>query len=121
MANLNIEISDTLLIKVLASATAKGISLDAYLEEVLADAEEDEEEAHGFTDLDSALELAIQRAKGLPAKKDFQLQHLFSDPEWASVASPRWFGRKFRPAVEKAGIAKYIDKTTTNKAIYRRS
>ena len=122
MANINIELSDHLLIKVLASATAKKIGLDAYLEEILAEAEAeaDEEDLHGFTDIDSAIAVALQRATALAAGKDFHLQDLFSEPEWASVASPRWVGRKFRPAVETAGLAKHIDKTDTNKAIYRR-
>ena len=120
MVMLTLDINDGLLLKVLDFAKAKNISFEAYLEELL-EAEEGSDEPAGFTDLDSAIAQAIQRATALPAGKLFQLQDLFSSQEWTSVASPRWFGRKFRPAVEKAGVASFEQKTQTNKAIYRRS
>ena len=121
MAIMTIEIPDALLMKALAAAAAKGISFEAHVEEVLLVADDEVDEAGGLTDLETALEMAVERAKKLPPGKEFQLQDLFSDAEWASVASPTWFGRKFRPAVEQAGIAKFKGKTQANKAVYLRS
>ena len=121
MTTLSIDINDGLLLKALAAAVAKNITLEAHLEEVLLEAEETSDDPAGVTDLDSAIDQALARATALSSGKLFQLQDLFSSQEWSSVASPRWFGRKFRPAVEKAGVATFEDKTQTNKAIYRRN
>ena len=121
MATITLEIQDGLLLKALASAVAKKLTLEEHVEEVLQEAEQEEgDDSQGFTDLDSAIAQALERAAALPKGKTFQLQDLFTDEEWSSIPTPKWFGRKFRPAVEKAGIAKFQTKTQTNKAIYQR-
>lgn len=72
MATLTLEIQGGLLLKALASAAAKKLTLEEHLEEVLQEAEEEEgDESQGFTDLESAIAQAIERATGLPKGKTF--------------------------------------------------
>ena len=119
--NLILSFNQDLLRRVLASAGAKGMSLNEYVESVLRETEEEADEPDPYIDLESAVAEAVKRAATKPAGALFELQDLFSAAEWSEVPSPRWFGRKFRPAVEKAGVASFEQKTQANKAIYRRS
>jgi len=116
MANLNIEIDDGVLMKLLNAASNSGESLEAYLERILA---KDQEDDVGVN-LEDALVLALDLAKKLEPGTEFTLQELFGE-DWGNVSSPRWVGRKFRTEIEQAGTAQFISKTVTNKAINRRS
>lgn len=118
MAFMNIEIEDVILAKLLANAVAKGESLDAYIERVLAQDLQDSQVAGGLT-LEQALAQALLKVKKLKPGTEFTLQDLFAD-DWGQVAAPRWLGRRFRGDVEQAGSAEFVSKTKTNKAIYRR-
>lgn len=50
---------------------------------------------------------ALKRAKTVPAGEEFTLAKLFVN-EWRTLPSPRVFGRLFRKAIERQGIAKHV-------------
>ena len=50
---------------------------------------------------------AIKRAEALPSGEHFTLAKLFVN-EWKTLPSPRVFGRLFRVAIERRGIAKHV-------------
>ena len=118
MANLTLEIADDVLLKILSSAAGKKESLEAYLERSLAEMVDAGDEGMG---LEEALSVAQERAKKRKQGAEFTLQELFEGDEWSAVSSPRWLGRKFRVRIEEAGIAQFVTKTATNKAIYKRT
>lgn len=118
MANLNIEIADDVLIKILASAAGKKETLAAYLERSFAEMVDAGDEGMG---LEEALAIAQERAMKKKHGAQFTLQELFDSDEWTAVSSPRWLGRKFRAQIEEAGVAQFMAKTATNKAIYKRN
>lgn len=49
---------------------------------------------------------AINRAKAVPSGEVFTLAKLFVN-EWRTLPSPRVFGRLFRKAIERQGIARH--------------
>lgn len=68
-----------------------------------------------------AVEIAVARMADMPVEQRFTIQDLFTAEEWSRVQSPKWVGRRFGSDVEKAGIAKRVSTTPTNKAIYQRT
>lgn len=117
MANLNLDIADDVLLKILVNAAGKNETLEAYLERSFAEMVDAGDEGMG---LEEAISIAQERAKKKKHGVEFTLQDLFEADEWATVSSPRWLGRKFRGRIEEAGIAQFVTKTATNKAIYKR-
>lgn len=63
---------------------------------------------------------ALTRAKQTPPGDEFSLAQLYPN-DWHRIPSPRVFGRVFRDALERQGIAKHIgNDKNVGMAKYRR-
>lgn len=70
-----------------------------------------------------AVNFAIDKARLLPASREFKVEDLFTEADWDRVPSHRAFGRVFRQRLEAVSpaVASFQRKSPANKAIYLRS
>ena len=125
MAKLMIEIDDSLLSKALIESEEQQVSLDIFINEALrATLIEPNPPARRSISIETMLRNAVEGVKARVIGTEFNLFDICAIEDWEALSSGerKSLGKNFRKAVEGAEspIAKYIGRTSSNKAIYRR-
>lgn len=126
MTQITIDINDSLLSKAIIESQAKQISLSEFinnsLEVALTKSNSIAKRSINITDI---LQKTIECVKELETGKRFFLVEVCKSEDWEALNSGerKQFGKVFRRAIEDAVIplAKHVDRTKSNLAIYQRT
>ena len=126
MVKIVLEINEALLSKALISSQEQGMDLNTFLCEALDTAivsKAPEPESLVLT-TDDLIAKVVDRARTKEVGVEFMLVDLCTTDEWESLSSGerKSFGKSFRRAVEDVTppVAKYVRRTSSNKAVYER-
>lgn len=124
MTQITIEIHDSLLSKAIIESQANQISLSDFINNSLETALKEQPPVTNKISIAEILQNTIERVKELDSGKQFLLVEMCQKENWDALNSGerKQFGKMFRKEVEggKELIAKHIDRTSSNKAIYQR-
>jgi hypothetical protein len=124
MTQITIEINDSLLSKAIIESQAKKVSLSDFINNSLETILREPPEVNKIS-VAEILQNTIERVKELESGKTFLLVDMCKKENWNALNSGerKQFGKIFRKEVEDGQelIAKHIDRTTSNKAIYQRT
>lgn len=126
MAKLFVEIDDALLSRVLIDSQEQEISLDTFISEALnaALASPNPVPARKAVNVDDLIASAVDRVRAKEIGSEFMLIDLCTDEDWEALSGGerKSLGKGFRKAVEgiEPPIAKYVRRTSSNKAVYKR-
>ena len=117
-----IELDERVLTGILIQATELNINLNTHIENVLNSTMLQPIEPKTPLILDSIINQAIQNAEKKVSGDEFHINDVCSDQVWEQLSSGerKRLGRLFRKEVESKKIAKFLRRTTGNKAIYER-
>ena len=120
--NVMIELDERVLAGILIQATELNINLNKYIESILNSTMLKPIEPKTPLILDSIINQAIQNAGEKVSGDEFHINDVCSDQVWEQLSSGerKRLGRLFRKEVESKKIAKFLIRTTGNKAIYER-
>lgn len=126
MAKLFVEIDDALLSRALIDSQEQEISLDTFISEALNAALVSPNPA--FTrktvNVDDLIAIAVDRVRTKEIGSEFMLIDLCTNEDWEALSGGerKSLGKGFRKAVESMypPIAAYVQRTSSNKAVYRR-
>ena len=120
--NVMIELDERVLAGILIQATELNINLNKYIESILNSTMLKPIEPKTLLDLDLLVNQAIQNAEKKVSGDEFHINDVCSDQIWGQLSSGerKRLGRLFRKEVESKKIAKFLRRTSTNKAIYER-
>jgi hypothetical protein len=120
--NVMIELDERVLTGILIQATELNINLNTHIENVLNSTMLQPIEPKTPLILDSIINQAIQNAEKKVSGDEFHINDVCSDQVWEQLSSGerKRLGRLFRKEVESKKIAKFLRRTTGNKAIYER-
>lgn len=125
MTQITIEINDSLLSKAIIESQAKKVSLSDFINNSLETVLREPPPAIRKISVAEILQNTIERVKELESGKTFLLVDMCEKENWNALNSGerKQFGKIFRKEVEDGQelIAKHIDRTTSNKAIYQRT
>jgi hypothetical protein len=125
MARLLIEIDDVLLAWVMCEAQAREVSLDVFINDAISTIQTKSNlPANKSVSANDILSRLIERTTEIAAGEKFTLIDICEVEDWESISGGerKGLGRNFRKAVEGVipQIARLVDKTSSNKAIYER-
>lgn len=126
MAKLFVEIDDALLSRVLIDSQEQEISLDTFISEALnaALASPNPVPVRKTVNVDDMIASAVDRVRTKEIGLEFMLIDLCTDDDWEALSGGerKSLGKGFRKAVESLAppIAKYVRRTSSNKAVYKR-
>lgn len=126
MATLLVELDDALLARVLNESQEQEIDLKKFISEALdafltggAPAP-----ARRSVDVEALLASAVKLATARQKDSKFMLVDLFEDKDWDALSGGerKSLGKGFRKTVEGMipPVAKYVGRTSSNKAVYKR-
>jgi hypothetical protein len=120
--NVMIELDERVLAGILIQATELNINLNKYIESILNSTMLKPIEPKTPLILDSIINQAIQNAGEKVSGDEFHINDVCSDQVWEQLSSGerKRLGRLFRKEIESKKIAKFLRRTTGNKAIYER-
>ena len=120
--NVMIELDERVLTGILIQATELNINLNTHIENVLNSTMLQPIEPKTPLILDSIINQAIQNAGEKVSGDEFHINDVCSDQVWEQLSSGerKRLGRLFRKEIESKKIAKFLRRTTGNKAIYER-
>ena len=120
--NVMIELDERVLTGILIQATELNINLNTHIENVLNSTMLQPIEPKTPLILDSIINQAIQNAEKKVSGDEFHINDVCSDQVWEQLSSGerKRLGRLFRKEIESKKIAKFLRRTTGNKAIYER-
>lgn len=120
--NVMIELDERVLAGILIQATELNINLNTHIENVLNSNMLKPIEPKTPLILDSIINQAIQNAGKKISGDEFHINDVCSDQVWEQLSSGerKRLGKLFRKEVESKKIAKFLRRTTGNKAIYER-
>ena len=120
--NVMIELDERVLTGILIQATELNINLNTHIENVLNSTMLKPIEPKTLLDLDLLVNQAIQNAEKKVSGDEFHINDVCSDQVWEQLSSGerKRLGRLFRKEIESKKIAKFLRRTTGNKAIYER-
>ena len=129
MATLSITLSDSILAAALTEATTRNIPLEVFIESAIRGAissptVQPSLQPNRTDNIETLLQSAVSAARSKPAGTKFFVQELCNPQDWESTTpgERKVLGKKFRKIVECQDdwIAKHIDRTASNQAIYQR-
>lgn len=126
MANLFLEIDDSLLSQVLIKSQEQNISLNTFISEALNAvlASPSPVPARKAVNIDELIKSAVDRVHTEKIGSEFMLIDLCANDDWEALSGGerKSLGKGFRKAVENMDppIAIYIRRTSSNKAVYQR-
>ena len=120
--NVMIELDERVLTGILIQATELNINLNTHIENVVNSTMLQPIEPKTPLILDSIINQAIQNAGEKVSGDEFHINDVCSDQVWEQLSSGerKRLGRLFRKEIESKKIAKFLRRTTGNKAIYER-
>ncbi len=120
MAQILIELDDHLLARAANEAVEQQTPLARYLAKVVEEALEGEVQVKPLVDIEDVAKSAVDKAKKLPSNTIFFFEDVCQ--EWGEIDGNvrKVLGKMFRRLVEASKIATYHDRTSANKARYRR-
>ena len=126
MAKLFVEIDDALLSHVLIDSQEQEISLDTFISEALnaALASPNPAPARKSVNVEDLIASAVGHASTKEIGAEFMLIDLCANEDWEALSGGerKSLGKGFRKAVESLAppVAKYVRRTSSNKAVYKR-
>ena len=125
MATLSIALSDSILAAALTEATTRNIPLEVFIESAIRGAiSSPTAQPSPTVKIETLLQSAVSAARSKPSGTKFVMQELCNHQDWESTTpgERKVLGKKFRKIVESQDdwIAKHIDRTASNQAIYQR-
>lgn len=120
--NVMVSLDERVLSGILSQATELNIDLNTHIENVLNSTMLKPIEPKTLLDLDLLVNQVIQNAEKKVSGDEFHINNVCSDQIWGQLSSGerKRLGRLFRQEVESKKIAKFLRRTSTNKAVYER-
>jgi hypothetical protein len=120
--NVIVSLDERVLTGILSQATELNIDLNTHIENVLNNAMLKPIEPKTSLNLNLLVDQVIQNAKNKVSGDQFHIDDVCSDQMWDQLSSGerKRLGRLFRQEVESKEIAKYLRRTSANKAVYER-
>lgn len=126
MTKLIVEIDDALLSRALIESQDQEISLDTFISESLKTTLESSSPIpiRKTVNIEDVIASAVKQVRTREINSEFLLIDLCSNEDWEALSSGerKSLGKGFRKEVEnmQPPIAKYIRRTSSNKAVYKR-
>lgn len=126
MANLMVSIDDALLSRVLIESQEQEVSLDTFISEALASvlAGTSQIAPRKVVNVDDMVAQAVAQVQRQASGTEFLLVDLCTDEDWEALSGGerKSLGKGFRKAVESQDppIARFVRRTSSNKAVYKR-
>jgi dsRNA-specific ribonuclease len=119
-----IDLDDKTLAQALIKATGRKITFEAFItESIRAALDQEEGNVDAPIDVAAALAAALGAVGNLPSKKEFMLEDIAADWPNLTGGQRKSLGKAFKKAVKdsKPQIAKWLRRTSANKAVYVRT
>lgn len=126
MSKLIIEVEESLLSKVLIECQKQKVDLDNFIKDALAARLSNQELSNNISiSVPDVLRKTCEKARAMPLGREFLLMDICDKSDWVSLSSGerKTLGKQFKKMVEGTipPIAKYVRRTSSNKAVYMKA